>query len=55
MTRTTLICSGSDGSGYMWEGARVCAACGVAFPDVSRVPVHFTEEAEGLDWGNWDG
>ena len=51
---TTLICTGSDGAGYPVDGARCCAACGVAFPDVSRVPVHFTREAEGLDWSAWD-
>ena len=54
MTRTTLICSGSDGSGYMWDGARVCAVCGVAFEDVSRTPIHFVREHEELA-GNWDG
>ena len=45
-----LMCTGSDGSGYPFDGARCCAVCGVAFEDVSRVPVHFTREAEGFDW-----
>ena len=47
---STLICSGSDGSGFVFDGARICAQCGVAFEDVSRTPVHFTQEAEELKW-----
>jgi len=43
-----MICTGSDGSGYPFDSARCCAVCGVAFEDVSRVPVHFVREAEGL-------
>lgn len=46
---TTLICTGSDGAGYQFDGARVCSACGVAFEDVTRTPIHFVREAEGID------
>ena len=47
-----LMCVGSNRSGYPSpvEPVRTCAVCGVAFEDVSRVPVHFTREAEGVDW-----
>jgi hypothetical protein len=44
-----MMCSGSDGSGYPFDGARCCAVCGVAF-EGSRIPEHVSEEAEGIDW-----
>ena len=44
-----MICSGSDGSGYPVDGARCCSVCGVAF-EGSRIPQHFDESAEGVDW-----
>ena len=47
---TTLICTGSNGSGYPYDGARICAVCGVAFEDVAMTPVHFVREAEELKW-----
>jgi hypothetical protein len=46
-----MMCRGSDGSGYPVDGARCCAVCGVAFPDVQRVPQHVSEEDEHeIDW-----
>ena len=45
-----MMCIGSDGSGYPFDNARCCSVCGVAFEDVSRVPLHLVREAEGVDW-----
>jgi hypothetical protein len=46
-TSTTLLCLGSDGSGYPFDGAKVCAVCGIAFSDTpGRIPIHTVRERD---------
>lgn len=53
--RSTLVCTGSDGSGFVYDNARICSQCGVAFENVSRTPIHFVRLAEDLKWPeSWD-
>ena len=53
--RSTLVCTGSDGSGFVYDDARICSQCGVAFENVSRTPIHFVRLAEDLKWPeSWD-
>ena len=57
--RSALVCTGSDGAGYPFDNARCCAVCGVAFPDVSRVPTHFVREIDPTEFDEivkgWNG